>query len=102
MLPQLAQGEANKIFVIPSEFSQALGGLAERFSGAGASTAPNGAPPRPKPPTAERSAASEQAAADAAEAARAAQEASDEAAAAATPGHLGGRAQIEPPTPPTS
>jgi regulator of protease activity HflC (stomatin/prohibitin superfamily) len=27
MLPQLAQGEANKIFVIPSEFSQALGGL---------------------------------------------------------------------------
>jgi regulator of protease activity HflC (stomatin/prohibitin superfamily) len=27
MLPQLAQGEANKIFVIPSEFSQALGNL---------------------------------------------------------------------------
>jgi regulator of protease activity HflC (stomatin/prohibitin superfamily) len=27
MLPQLARGEANKIFVIPSEFSQALGGL---------------------------------------------------------------------------
>ena len=27
MLPQLAQGDANKIFVIPSEFSQALGGL---------------------------------------------------------------------------
>jgi hypothetical protein len=99
MLPQLAQGEANKIFVIPSEFSQALGGLAERFSGAGAAV-PNGAPPKPKPPTAERAAASEQAAADAAEAARAAQEASDEAAAAATPGHR--QAQIEPPTPPTS
>jgi regulator of protease activity HflC (stomatin/prohibitin superfamily) len=32
MLPQLAQGEANKIWVIPSEFSQALGGIAERFS----------------------------------------------------------------------
>ncbi len=32
MLPQLAQGEANKIFVIPSEFSQALGGLANRFA----------------------------------------------------------------------
>ena len=29
MLPQLAQGEANKIFVIPSEFTQALGGLLE-------------------------------------------------------------------------
>src|SRR5436853_6472942 len=57
MLPQLAQGEANKIFVIPSEFSQALGGLAERFSGAAAGT-PNGAPPAPrKPPTPERAAA---------------------------------------------
>ena len=32
MLPQLAQGDANKIWVIPSEFSQALGGIAERFS----------------------------------------------------------------------
>ena len=32
MLPQLAQGEANKIFVIPSEFTQALGGLGERCS----------------------------------------------------------------------
>jgi regulator of protease activity HflC (stomatin/prohibitin superfamily) len=32
MLPQLAQGEANKIWVIPSEFSQALGGIAERFT----------------------------------------------------------------------
>jgi tetratricopeptide (TPR) repeat protein len=28
MLPQLAQGEANKIWAIPSEFSQALGNLA--------------------------------------------------------------------------
>ncbi|MDP9401392.1 MAG: SPFH/Band 7/PHB domain protein [Actinomycetota bacterium] len=27
MLPKLAEGQANKIFVIPSEFSQALGGL---------------------------------------------------------------------------
>jgi hypothetical protein len=101
MLPQLAQGEANKIFVIPSEFSQALGGLAERF-GAAAGAVPNGAPPKPKPPTPERSAASEQAAADAAEAAAAAQAASDEAAAAATPGAHGARAQIEPPSPPTS
>jgi regulator of protease activity HflC (stomatin/prohibitin superfamily) len=37
MLPQLAQGEANKVFVIPSEFTQAFGGvgkaLAERVSG---------------------------------------------------------------------
>src|SRR4051812_40933432 len=40
MLPQLAQGEANKIFVIPSEFSQALAGLGGRvgelLGGAGA------------------------------------------------------------------
>jgi regulator of protease activity HflC (stomatin/prohibitin superfamily) len=42
MLPQLARGEANKIFVIPSEFSQALGNLAQRFGGDG----PPG-PPRP-------------------------------------------------------
>ena len=34
MLPQLAQGEANKIFVIPSEFSQALGGLASALGNA--------------------------------------------------------------------
>jgi regulator of protease activity HflC (stomatin/prohibitin superfamily) len=27
MLPRLAQGEANKVFLIPSEFSQAFGGL---------------------------------------------------------------------------
>ena len=30
MLPQLAQGEANKVFVIPSEFTQALGHIATR------------------------------------------------------------------------
>ena len=32
MLPQLAQGEANKIWVIPSEFSQALSNLTSRFA----------------------------------------------------------------------
>src|SRR6476469_3204659 len=41
MLPQLAQGESNKIFVIPSEFTQALANVASRF-------APDGtAPARP-------------------------------------------------------
>ena len=44
MLPQLARGEANKIFVIPSEFSQALGGLASRLAD-GQQT-----PPAPPPP----------------------------------------------------
>ena len=32
MLPQLAQGDANKIWVIPSEFSQALANVAWRFA----------------------------------------------------------------------
>jgi regulator of protease activity HflC (stomatin/prohibitin superfamily) len=85
MLPQLAQGEANKIFVIPSEFSQALGGLAERFGAGAVGNGAPAAPARPKPPSAERIAASEQAAADSAEAARAAEEAAAEAASAADP-----------------
>jgi regulator of protease activity HflC (stomatin/prohibitin superfamily) len=29
MLPQLAEGEANKVFVVPSEFTQAFGGIGE-------------------------------------------------------------------------
>jgi regulator of protease activity HflC (stomatin/prohibitin superfamily) len=50
MLPRLAQGEANKIFVIPSEFSQALSGLADRFTGNGAAATPAapGAPGAPQ------------------------------------------------------
>jgi regulator of protease activity HflC (stomatin/prohibitin superfamily) len=48
MLPQLAQGDANKIFVIPSEFSQALGGLASRLA-PDAPQAPR-APQTPPPP----------------------------------------------------
>ena len=37
MLPQLAQGDANKVFVIPSEFSQAMAGIGRAFgSGGGA------------------------------------------------------------------
>jgi regulator of protease activity HflC (stomatin/prohibitin superfamily) len=31
MLPRLAQGDANKVFVIPSEFSQAAGNLGRLF-----------------------------------------------------------------------
>jgi regulator of protease activity HflC (stomatin/prohibitin superfamily) len=57
MLPQLAQGEANKIFIIPSEFSQALsnlGGAAGRFLGAGGTgdgeePAPPSTPEPPRP-----------------------------------------------------
>jgi regulator of protease activity HflC (stomatin/prohibitin superfamily) len=32
MLPQLAQGDSNKVFVIPSEFSEAFGGIARAFA----------------------------------------------------------------------
>jgi regulator of protease activity HflC (stomatin/prohibitin superfamily) len=44
MLPQLAQGEANKIFVIPSEFSQALGGIGNAIGRAVSTPAPDGTP----------------------------------------------------------
>ena len=48
MLPQLARGEANKIFVIPSEFTQALSNLGGVLGRAGNS--PPGPPPPPAPP----------------------------------------------------
>src|SRR5690242_17484314 len=44
MLPQLAQGSANKVFVIPSEFSQAFAKLGDALGGpAGAAAAAAGA-----------------------------------------------------------
>jgi regulator of protease activity HflC (stomatin/prohibitin superfamily) len=52
MLPQLAQGDANKIFVIPSEFSQALGNLGNAFGG-GRGPQPGDGPPPPPPPPAD-------------------------------------------------
>jgi regulator of protease activity HflC (stomatin/prohibitin superfamily) len=39
MLPRLAQGEANKVFLIPSEFAQAFGGLSRALERAAPSTA---------------------------------------------------------------
>ena len=87
MLPQLAQGSANKIFVIPSEFSQALGNIGGAISGFGA----NGGGPAEggRPAPAARAghgpdAIDAKAAADAAEAAEAAAAAAAEAAGAAT------------------
>ncbi len=84
MLPQLAQGEANKIFVIPSEFSQALSGLAGKVS----QLAP-GTPEEPHNGDAApvRSRQIDQAAArDAEAAARAAEDAGRAAERARTPG----------------
>jgi regulator of protease activity HflC (stomatin/prohibitin superfamily) len=92
MLPQLAQGNANKVWVIPSEFSQALGGLAQRFT--------NGPPPPPAPPkprpshsTAEIDAKAQ---ADAEAAARAAREATEAAESSMNPGGA------PPPPPPAA
>jgi regulator of protease activity HflC (stomatin/prohibitin superfamily) len=83
MLPQLAQGNANKVWVIPSEFSAALGNLANRFG------APDGAPPKPPKPRPRHSTdeIDAKAQADAEEAARAAREASEQAESATQPSH---------------
>src|ERR1700754_4419350 len=48
MLPRLADGQASKVFVIPSEFTQALGGI-----GATIGNAVNGMPPKPPTPPAD-------------------------------------------------
>ena len=52
MLPQIAQGESNKVWIIPSEFTQALGQLAQALPGqAGPPRGEgDGAPPPPPPP----------------------------------------------------
>ena len=48
MLPQLARGDANKIWVIPSEFTQALSNL----SGFAADVTERQRKPEPPPPPA--------------------------------------------------
>src|SRR6478736_8952470 len=90
MLPELARGEANKIFVIPSEFSQALGGIAARFADGVAPTA------KPKPRSRTTDEIDARAAADAEEAAQAAREAAElaESAHSAAPPR-----EIAPPPP---
>ena len=92
MLPQLAQGEANKIFVIPSEFSTALANLGGALGGLGSNQ--QGAPkPRPKPARHQQDEIDAKAAADAKEAAQAARDAAEEAEGAVPgappPRHLG-------------
>jgi regulator of protease activity HflC (stomatin/prohibitin superfamily) len=85
MLPQLAQGEANKIFVIPSEFSQALSSLSGRFAPPADAEADGAPPPRPRPRAVAKE-AGDAAAADAEAAAAAAREAADAASSAQRPG----------------
>ena len=54
MLPQLAEGEANKVFVVPSEFAQAFGGIGEALRGriedAGPKKPPRGGARAVEPP----------------------------------------------------
>ncbi|WP_354701911.1 hypothetical protein DSM112329_02252 [Paraconexibacter sp. AEG42_29] len=52
MLPQLAKGEANKLFIIPSEFTQALGNLGGALSKAVTPPVPPAAPGTPAAPAA--------------------------------------------------
>jgi regulator of protease activity HflC (stomatin/prohibitin superfamily) len=47
MLPQLAEGDANKVFVVPSEFAEAFGGIGEALRGRLDGNAPPPAPPTP-------------------------------------------------------
>jgi hypothetical protein len=90
MLPQLAQGNANKVWVIPSEFSQALGSVVSSFT--------DGVPAKAKPRPRDTDEIDAKAAADAEEAARAAAEASAAALSATDPG--GGARREIPPAPP--
>jgi regulator of protease activity HflC (stomatin/prohibitin superfamily) len=85
MLPQLAQGPANKIFIIPSEFNQALGNLGNAISGLTGGPAPK---PRPRERNEGADAAADAAAADARSAADAARAAEREASAATTESRL--------------
>ncbi|MEJ7750773.1 MAG: SPFH domain-containing protein [Thermoleophilaceae bacterium] len=56
MLPQIAQGDSNKIWIIPSEFTQALGHLGSAIAPGGADSADDGGSPQspavPRPPAA--------------------------------------------------
>ena len=94
MLPQLAQGSANKVFVIPSEYASALSNLTSRFADGIPET--GAAKPRPRPTSAETDA---RAAADAEEAAKAARDAAEQAESAATPGVPQAPREIPPPPP---
>src|SRR4051794_33011602 len=97
MLPQIAQGNANQVWVIPSEFSQALSNLAARF--ADGSDAASPAPKQRAHTSLDKIDA--QAAADAEEAARAAREANRQAESATQPGAHAPR-EIPPPPPPAA
>jgi regulator of protease activity HflC (stomatin/prohibitin superfamily) len=99
MLPQLAQGPANKIFVIPSEFTQALGGVGKALGLGGIDGArPDGAGELPPPPPEPEGGTA--AAPAVAEAEKAAAEAAKAAEAARMPGLSTGNVPPAPEPPP--
>ena len=51
MLPQIAQGEANKVWIIPSEFTQALGQLSSAIGSPGGGQGSDAPPAAPRTPT---------------------------------------------------
>ncbi|QAY70808.1 SPFH domain-containing protein [Xylanimonas protaetiae] len=120
MLPQIANGTASKLWVVPTEFTAALGSISKGFGGSGIPGVPSDAPVAPSE---EESAATKalrqarmkdlggQALADASEALREAQRQSEAAAADATasgtrsglpfdPSQEAGQAPGEPTLPP--
>ena len=46
MLPQIAQGDSNKVWIIPSEFTEALGQLRVAIGSADSRALPEGEPPK--------------------------------------------------------
>nr|WP_241895679.1 SPFH domain-containing protein [Jatrophihabitans sp. GAS493] len=48
-LPQIAQGDANKMWIVPSEFSKAIEGIAQLAGGEGGPDAPSWLTPPPTP-----------------------------------------------------
>ncbi len=89
MLPQLAQGEGNTFWVIPSEITSALQGVSRAFTEA----------VPPSPATRQRSSSDDLAAQAAKDAAQAAQAAAEAVADAAEPGGLRQIASDSPPEP---
>jgi regulator of protease activity HflC (stomatin/prohibitin superfamily) len=87
MLPQLAQGEANKVFVIPGEFSQALANLGGTVARAVNPPAPAVEPGTTVVNGARSDEIERKVAADAEEASRAAQAAAEEVSRAEQPGN---------------
>jgi regulator of protease activity HflC (stomatin/prohibitin superfamily) len=49
MLPQLAQGDANKVFVVPSEFAAAFGGIGDALARGRDAASQDRQPPVPPP-----------------------------------------------------